>query len=53
MADREIYYSGPHSNLQRKLVGHMEMMSHLWNSKCRKLYTETKFKKKKEKKICV
>lgn len=35
------------------LVIYMEMMSHLWNSKCRKLCIETEFKKKKEKKICV
>lgn len=48
--DKGIYYSSLNSKLQRELVGDMEMMSHLGNSKYREPCTETKFKKKKEKK---
>lgn len=47
--DKGIYYSSLNSKLQRELVGDMEMMSHLGNSKYREPCTETKFKKKKEK----
>lgn len=46
-ADRMICFSELNSNLQRELVGDMEMMSHFGNSKYREACTETKFKKKK------
>lgn len=52
--DKGIYYFALNSKLQRELVGDMEMMSHLGNSKYREPCTETKFKKKKEKKrFCI
>lgn len=46
-------YAALISNLQREVVGDMEMMSHLGNSKYREPCTVTKFKKKKEKKDSV